>query len=237
MTDTPKTQSERPSPIRWSVTPKGKNPAHIGANVIHPDGSVGVVVGGQNSVTFGGKPAACIGDKVECPGHTGVIIQGAKSVSIGGKSLAREGDKTSCGGVIINAFPTITVLDQSKTVHGKSAEENTREIAFRLTQSAHSDEASYAGMPYMAKVDGAEVGRGLVDDDGNIYLELAKDVREVEVSLSHNVSFLLSVVDDFESDTEKDAIAHTGFSLYENLGTEYAKSYQALIEKMDETDE
>lgn len=221
----------------WTISPKGKNPAHIGASVIHPDGSIGTIMSGQSTVSFGGKAAACIGDKVECPGHTGVILQGAKSISIGGKALAREGDKTSCGGVIMNGFPTITVLDQSKTVHGKSAEENTREITFRLTQSAHSDEASYAGMPYMAKVDGAEVGRGLVDDDGNIYLELAKDVREVEVSLSNGVSFLLSVVDNFESNTEKDAIAHTGFSLHENLGSAYAKSYQALIEKVGETDE
>ncbi|MDO4431168.1 MAG: PAAR domain-containing protein [Lonepinella koalarum] len=194
MTDTSKTQSERPSPIRWSVTPKGKNPAHIGASVIHPDGSVGVVVGGQNSVTFGGKPAACIGDKVECPGHTGVIIQGAKSVSIGGKSLAREGDKTSCGGVIMNGFPTITVFDAGKTVHGKSTEENTREIKLSLLQSFFSEDKKYIGMPYKLKIDGVVLDEGISDEKGDFYIEIKQSVKEFELLLENNDSYLISVL-------------------------------------------
>ncbi|MBN6075733.1 PAAR domain-containing protein [Aggregatibacter actinomycetemcomitans] len=108
--------------LRWTITPKGKNPAYVGDSVIHPDGSVGIIVGGASNVSFGKRAAACIGDKVECPGHTGVIVQGAKSISIGGKSLAREGDKTSCGGTIMAGYPTITAFDRTRTVHGKSEE-------------------------------------------------------------------------------------------------------------------
>lgn len=231
MTDTPKTQSERPSPIRWSVTPKGKNPAHIGANVIHPDGSVGVVVGGQNSVTFGGKQAACIGDKVECPGHTGVIIQGAKSVSIGGKSLAREGDKTSCGGVIMNGFPSITVFDAGKTVHGKSAEENTREIAFRLTQSAHSDATSYVGMPYVLSIDGQEIARDITDETGTAHFEVKKETKECMLTFANGQSYILSLVEAYEANTDKDQITNKGIAIYSSDENELhqAKDYLSLV--------
>ncbi|MFZ7187150.1 PAAR domain-containing protein [Avibacterium avium] len=179
------------SPQRWSITPKGKNPAHIGASVLHPDGSVGQVVGGQSIVTFGGKAAACIGDKVECPGHSGVIIAGAKTVSIGGKALAREGDKTSCGGVIINAFPTITVYDSTKTVHGKSAE-GKQELKLSLFQSAFSEQKKYVGMPYKLYIDGSEVGEGVSNEEGDFYLEVPENTNEFELVLKNGDRYIIA---------------------------------------------
>lgn len=179
----------------WIIEPKGKQPAHIGASVIHPDGSVGTVVGGQSSVSFGGKPAACVGDKVECPGHTGVIIQGAKSVSIGGKSLAREGDKTSCGGIIMNGFPTITVNDLTKTIHGKSEAEHTKEIKLSLFQSAHSKQSSYIGMPYRVFIEGKEIGQGIIDNEGALYFEIKDSDSQGEILLGNGQSYQIKLVD------------------------------------------
>lgn len=184
-------QSQSQSHLRWTITPKGKNPAHIGASVIHPDGSIGTVVGGQSSVSFGGKPAACIGDKVECPGHTGVIIQGAKTVLIGSKALAREGDKTSCGGVIMNGFPTITVSDTTKTVHGKSADENVKEIKLQLFNSAHSRQSSYIGMPYQLYIEGKELGNGVIDEDGALFFELQSSETNGELVLGNGQRYEL----------------------------------------------
>ncbi|MFU2059642.1 PAAR domain-containing protein [Avibacterium volantium] len=218
------------SPKRWSITPKGKNPAHIGASVLHPDGSVGQVVGGQSTVTFGGKAAACIGDKVECPGHSGVIIAGAKTVSIGGKALAREGDKTSCGGVIINAFPTITVYDTSKIVHGKTTEEGNVELKISLYQSSHAEQAAYAGVPYLAKVDNVEIGRGIIDDKGDIYLEIKKQAQVIEIQLSNGLAFLLNREDNPHNGKP---LAHptSHFPHSTEFHDDYRHSYQTLIEE------
>ncbi|MCW9719125.1 PAAR domain-containing protein [Avibacterium sp. 21-599] len=185
------------SPQRWSITPKGKNPAHIGASVLHPDGSVGQVVGGQSTVTFGGKAAACIGDKVECPGHSGVIIAGAKTVSIGGKALAREGDKTSCGGVIINAFPTITVYDSTKTVHGKSIA-GVKEIRLNLMESAHSKQSAYAGMPYKVMIEQQEIGQGVIDETGSLYFEVKDTDKEGEIELGNGQRFHLQLIEEID---------------------------------------
>ncbi|PJG85635.1 PAAR domain-containing protein [Conservatibacter flavescens] len=221
--------------LRWSITPKGKNPAHIGASVIHPDGSIGKVVGGNKTVSFGGKAAACIGDAVECPGHSGVILQGAKSVSIGGKSLAREGDKTSCGGVIMNGFPTITVSDQTKTVHGKSEQENAKEIRLSLLQSAHSHESGYAGMPYLLKLDGAEAGQGIIDENGELALEIKENVQSGEIILPNGQSFLIEFIEDFNNTPSAEVITSQGFPVYEGddntTALEQAEQYSELIKK------
>lgn len=181
----------QPKHSRWSVTPQGKNPAHIGASVIHPNGSIGTVVGGQSSVSFGGKLAACIGDKVECPGHTGVIVQGAKTVSIGGKALAREGDRTSCGGVIMNGFPTITVSDTTKTVHGKSAVENAQEMTVKVLQSNYADQNAYIGMPYTLYLNQKEIGEGVIDDNGELHFDITDEITEGEIILKNGQSFYI----------------------------------------------
>lgn len=217
--------------LRWHIIPKGRNPAHIGASVIHPDGSVGKVVSGQSSVSFGGKAAACVGDKVECPGHTGVIVEGAKSISIGGKSLAREGDKTSCGGVIMNGFPTITVNDLTKTVHGKSETDNIRAIQFRVTQSAHSDQSIYQGMPYILSVDGVEMARGVTDEEGIVHFELSQETKECRLDFANGQSYLLALIEEYQPETTLDAISHQGFSVYDRSAEdiEQAKSYEKLI--------
>ncbi|MBN6067083.1 PAAR domain-containing protein [Aggregatibacter actinomycetemcomitans] len=213
----------------WTITPKGKNPAYVGDSVIHPDGSVGIIVGGASNVSFGKRAAACIGDKVECPGHTGVIVQGAKSISIGGKSLAREGDKTSCGGTIMAGYPTITAFDRTRTVHGKSEEKNTREIRFKLAQSAHSNESAYSNMPYTVYVDSAEIDKGITDQDGELVLEVKEDMKECEIKFANGKSYLLSIVEEFEDGTDKDKIAPKGFPIYDDLGVDYAKSYENLV--------
>lgn len=187
--------SQKTAVTRWTITPKGKNPAHLGAAVIHPDGSIGTVVGGQSSVSFGGKLAACIGDKVECPGHTGVIVQGAKTVSIGGKALAREGDKTSCGGVIMNGFPTITVSDTSKIVHGKSNNENTQEMTVKVLQSHYADQNAYIGMPYTLYLNQQQVGEGVIDKNGELHFEISEQITEGEIILKNGQSFHIQFIE------------------------------------------
>lgn len=178
-------------PLRWTINPKGKHPAHIGAFVVHPDGSIGTVVGGQSTVSFGTQKAACIGDKVECPGHTGVITTGDKNVSIGGKSLAREGDKTSCGGILTNCFPTITVYGPTKAVHGKGEIGGAKEIRLQLFESAHSKQSSYIGMPYQIYIEGKELGRGIIDEDSALFFELQSSDTKGELVLGNGQRYEL----------------------------------------------
>lgn len=214
--------------LRWTIHPTGKQPAYQDASVVHPDGSIGKVVSGQSSVTFGGKPASCIGDKVECPGHTGVIIAGAKSVSIGGKALAREGDKTSCGGVIMNGFPTITVQDLTKTVHGKSGDSTEWDVTLSLLESLHAQQGSYAGMVYTIKLDGQEKGEGIIDEVGQLHFEMEESTQSVEVLLANGEHFQFEVVDNLE--TESQRLANQGF-----IDSEHnpAKTYFDLVHQKE----
>lgn len=57
--------------LQWSISAKGRAPAHVGCKVVHPNGVVGEIVEGASNMTFGGKKVARIGDKVRCPGHEG----------------------------------------------------------------------------------------------------------------------------------------------------------------------
>ena len=179
----------------WTIEPLGSKPAHIDALVIHPDGSIGKIVEGTSKVSYGGKLAACVGDKVECPGHSGVIIQGARSVSIGGKSLAREGDKTSCGGKIVNAFETISVFDRARTMKGQVTEESTKEIRLSLAQSKYFDDKNYIGMPYVLYFNNGEVDKGVTDDSGEILLKLKEDVESIKVVLNNTESYLVKITE------------------------------------------
>ena len=215
--------------LQWSISAKGRLPAHVGCKVVHPNGVVGVIVEGASNMTFGGKKVARIGDKVRCPGHEGVILQGTATVSLGEKPIARIGDKTSCGGVIVEGFPIITVLDQTKTALG----EGNREIRFKLTRSAHSEEGGYGGMPYKLFVDGALVGTGVTDDDGVLILlmedEKKNKIKEYEIRFPNGKTYFVSIVDAFEDDTDKDKIAIRGFHVYQDLGIKHAKAYSDAV--------
>lgn len=209
--------------VSWVMIPKGKNPAYVGCKVIHPDGSVGEIVEGASNMSFGGKNVARVGDKVCCLGHEGVIGQGTATVSLGRKPIARIGDKTSCGGVIVEGFPTITVLDKTLNAYG----EGEREIRFKLTQSSHSTDNSYIAMPYEIYVDGGKVGEGLTDEEGELILLMddKKAIKEYEIRFANGRTYLLSVIDEFEDNTEKDKVTPKGFPAYEDLGVDYAKAY------------
>ncbi|MBN6076944.1 PAAR domain-containing protein [Aggregatibacter actinomycetemcomitans] len=187
-------QSQRKPVYSWLITPKGKKPAYVGDSVVHPDGSVGKIVSGQSNVSYGKKQAACVGDKVQCPGHEGVILQGAKSISIGGKAMAREGDKTSCGGVIMSGFATITAYDNTKTVHGKTSEENNREIQIALMHSSDAQASNaYIGIPYKILVNGSEIGNGLSDDNAMVHAQLPEDIKEFELQLANGRSYIVAM--------------------------------------------
>lgn len=215
--------------LQWSTSVKGQNPAYVGCKIVHPNGAVGEIVEGASNMSFGGKKVARIGDKVRCPGHEGVILQGTATVSLGKKPIARIGDKTSCGGVIVEGFPTITVLDQTKTALGES----NREIRFKLTRSPHSEESGYGGMPYKLFIDGGEVGKGVTDDDGVLILlmedEKQKQIKEYEIRFANGKTYFLSIVDAFEDNSDKDKIAIQGFHIYEELGVKQAKSYNEIV--------
>ena len=215
----------------WTIIPKGKNPAYVGDSVIHPDGSVGKIVSGQSNVSFGKRQAACVGDKVQCPGHDGVILQGAKSISIGGKSLAREGDKTSCGGIIMSGFPTITAFDRTRTMHGKSSE-NNQEIKLTLLHSVDASQSNYIGMPFTFKLDGGEIGNGVIDENGELCFEIKPATQEAEIMLPNGQSFMVRLVEQYESNTVKDSVTSEGFGLQEGdeqASLEQAKRYKDLI--------
>ncbi|WP_462267445.1 PAAR domain-containing protein [Mucilaginibacter sp.] len=59
---------------------------------------IGPITSGSKNVMIGGKPAARIGDKLNCSQHgEAAIVEGSKTVLINGRAAARLGDKTSCG--------------------------------------------------------------------------------------------------------------------------------------------
>lgn len=209
--------------LQWSISAKGRSPAHVGCKIVHPNGAVGEIVEGASNMTFVGKKVARIGDKVRCPGHEGVILQGTATVSLGEKPIARIGDKTSCGGVIVEGFPTITVLDKTFNACG----EGNREIRFKLTQSSHAIDNSYIAMPYQIYVDGGKIGEGLTDEDGELILLMddKKDIKEYEIRFANGRIYSLILIDAFQDNTEKDKITPRGFPAYDDLGIEYAKAY------------
>lgn len=58
----------------------------------------GPITKGSDNVMIGGKPAARVGDPINCSSHgEASIVEGSKTVLINGKAAARMGDKTSCG--------------------------------------------------------------------------------------------------------------------------------------------
>lgn len=58
----------------------------------------GVVTGGSDTVSIGGKNAARQGDTTS---DGNVIVEGSKNVFINGKPAAVTSGKTSCGGVVV----------------------------------------------------------------------------------------------------------------------------------------
>ncbi|MBN6075734.1 hypothetical protein HYE60_10855 [Aggregatibacter actinomycetemcomitans] len=54
-------------------------------------------------------------------------------------------------------------------------------------------------------------------------------MKECEIKFANGKSYLLSIVEEFEDGTDKDKIAPKGFPIYDNLGVDYAKSYEDLV--------
>lgn len=58
----------------------------------------GKVISAQQTYTVGGKPVACVGDKIACPLHgINVIIEGEPKMLVNGKAVALHGHRCACG--------------------------------------------------------------------------------------------------------------------------------------------
>lgn len=67
----------------------------------------GMVISAQQTYTVGGKPVACIGDKIACPLHgINVIIEGEPTMLVNGKAVALHGHKCACGCQLIASTTT-----------------------------------------------------------------------------------------------------------------------------------
>lgn len=69
----------------------------------------GPVASGNGTVTVGGLPVACVGDKLVCVGPPDTVAQGSATVTVGGKPVARLGDSTAHGGKIVVGNPTVLI--------------------------------------------------------------------------------------------------------------------------------
>ncbi|WP_414501988.1 PAAR domain-containing protein [Zymobacter sp. IVIA_5232.4 C2] len=67
----------------------------------------GTVISAQSTYTVGGKPVACMGDKIACPLHgINLIIEGESSMLINGKPVALDGHRCACGCQLIASTST-----------------------------------------------------------------------------------------------------------------------------------
>ncbi|WP_109832610.1 PAAR domain-containing protein [Reichenbachiella versicolor] len=63
-----------------------------------------------STVLIGGKPAAVVGDCLQCTGPPDSIAMGSTTVMIGGMPAARVGDTCSHGGTIVGpGVPTVVI--------------------------------------------------------------------------------------------------------------------------------
>ena len=70
----------------------------------------GPILEGSPDVFIGGKPAARVGDKVQCEvGGPDIIVEGAPMVLINGRPAAILGSKTAHGGVIIGGSRDVLI--------------------------------------------------------------------------------------------------------------------------------
>jgi uncharacterized Zn-binding protein involved in type VI secretion len=83
--------------------PKVDPPAHVG----------GPVVQGEATVLIGFRPAARVGDPLECVPAMDVIAKGEPTVLIGNRDAARIGDKTEHGGVIVQGCYSVLIGSQT----------------------------------------------------------------------------------------------------------------------------
>lgn len=90
--------------------------------ILDKGGHSGPIVSGSTDVMIGGKPAARVGDPINCSSHgTGSIIEGSKTVLINGKAAARKDDKTDCSTPPakppVGAKDKMTVLTPAKNLN------------------------------------------------------------------------------------------------------------------------
>jgi uncharacterized Zn-binding protein involved in type VI secretion len=58
---------------------------------------------------IGGQPAAVVGDICTCVGPPDSIANGSMTVTFGGRPAARMGDPTVHGGMIMVGLPTVLI--------------------------------------------------------------------------------------------------------------------------------
>ncbi len=76
-----------------------------------PHGGGPILPPGVPSVMIGGKPAAVVGNPVQCRGVVDSILKGSSTVRIGGKPAARSGDLTAHGGMITSGCANVMIGD------------------------------------------------------------------------------------------------------------------------------
>jgi uncharacterized Zn-binding protein involved in type VI secretion len=81
----------------------------ITTNIPHDGGPV--LPPGVPNVLIGGKPAAVVGNPVQCKGPLDSIVKGSSTVRIGGKPAARSGDLTAHGGTITSGCANVMIGD------------------------------------------------------------------------------------------------------------------------------
>lgn len=82
------------------VTPAVVPVPHVGGPILGP---------GCPAVLIGGQPASVVGDLCTCVGPTDSIIMGSTTVTFGGMPAARLGDPTIHGGTILTGLPTVLI--------------------------------------------------------------------------------------------------------------------------------
>ncbi len=65
----------------------------------------GVVTGGSDNVTVGGRPSARAGDTTS----DGSIVEGSSNVFINGKPATVTGGRTTCGGVVVGGGSNVFI--------------------------------------------------------------------------------------------------------------------------------
>jgi uncharacterized Zn-binding protein involved in type VI secretion len=75
---------------------------HVGGPILPP---------GAPNVLICGKPAAVVGNPVECKGPQDSIVKGSSTVMIGGKPAARLGDLTAHGGTLTSGCGNVMIGD------------------------------------------------------------------------------------------------------------------------------
>ncbi|MBN6074389.1 hypothetical protein HYE60_03805 [Aggregatibacter actinomycetemcomitans] len=84
-------------------------------------------------------------------------------------------------------------------------------------------------MPFSFKLDGGEIGKGVIDENGELCFEIKPDTKEAEIELPNGQSFMIKLME--EQGSEQERLSAKGFGDYQSeSSSEESQSYSALIE-------